>query len=74
MLGIMYSNGQGVEQNFILAHMWFELAASRFPPSEKEKRKDAVKNRDIVASRMPPAHIAEAQRMAREWKPMKEVK
>jgi hypothetical protein len=29
----------------------------------------AVKNRDDVATKMTPAQIAEAQRMAREWKP-----
>jgi hypothetical protein len=30
---------------------------------------NAVKNRDIVASKMTPAQLAEAQRLAREWKP-----
>ena len=34
----------------------------------------AVKNRDIVAAKMTPAQIAEAQRLAREWKPKKEGK
>jgi len=29
----------------------------------------SVKWRDLVATRMTPAQIAEAQRMAREWKP-----
>jgi hypothetical protein len=33
-----------------------------------------VKYRDIVASEMTPAQIAEAERLAREWKPKKEVK
>jgi hypothetical protein len=33
-----------------------------------------LKNKDIAASRMTPAQIAEAQRLAREWKPKKEMK
>ncbi len=37
------------------------------PPGEK--RDAAVKNRDIVAKKMTPAQIAEAQKLAREWKP-----
>ena len=28
-LGMMYEHGQGVPQNYIMAHMWFNLAASR---------------------------------------------
>jgi hypothetical protein len=31
----------------------------------------AVQNRDQVAAKMTPAQIAEAQRMAREWKTTK---
>jgi hypothetical protein len=27
------------------------------------------RTRDVVATKIPPAQIAEAQRMAREWKP-----
>ena len=65
-IGVMYYKGQGVPQDYVQAHMWFNLAASRL---EAEKRNEAVKNRDIIASRMTPAQIAEAQRLAREWKP-----
>ncbi len=66
-LGLMYANGQGVPQDYAKAHMWYDLAASRFPPGED--RDKAVKNRDIVAKRMTPAQITEAQKLAREWKP-----
>jgi len=72
-LGFMYGRGQGVPQDYVQAHMWFNLAASRFPASEGEKRELAGANRDLVASKMTPAQIAEAQRLAREWKPKKEV-
>ena len=66
-LGLMYYNGEGVSQDYVQAHMWFDLAASRFPPGED--RDLAVKNREIVAKRMTPAQISEAQKLAREWKP-----
>lgn len=31
-LGTMYSNGQGVPQDYVQAHMWYNLAAFKFPP------------------------------------------
>ena len=58
----MYVKGQGVPQDYVIAHMWFNLAAAR-------GKKNAVKARDIVAAQMTPAQIAEAQKLAREWKP-----
>ena len=73
-LALMYAQGQGVPQDYVLAHMWFTIAASRFPPSDGEKREKAEKNRDHAASLMTPAQIAEAQRLTREWKPKKEGK
>jgi len=66
VLGHMYSDGEGVPQDFVLAHMWFNLAASRSPLGESDK--------DQIAARMTPAEIAEAQRLAREWKPRMEKK
>lgn len=73
-LGIMYYKGQGVSKDYVLAHMWLDLAASRYPASVIKNLKDAVNYRDVVDSLMTPAQIAEAQRLAREWKPKKEVK
>ena len=64
-LGAMYANGKGVPQDFVLAHLWFNLAAA-------QGHEEARKNRDNVAGRMTPDQIAEAQRMAREWKPATE--
>ncbi len=66
-LGSMYYDGQGVPQDYAQAHMWYNLAASRIPPGEG--RDSAVRYRDIVAKRMTPAQISEAQKLAREWKP-----
>ena len=59
-LGLMYEVGQGVAQDFVEAQMWFNLAAAKGD-------EDATKNRDIVAGKMTPAQIAEAQRLAGEW-------
>ena len=68
-LGIMYYTSQGVPQDYVQAHMWSNLAAFRLPPGKK--RDLAVENRDIIAAKMTPAQIAEAQRLALEWKPKK---
>jgi hypothetical protein len=69
-LGVMYGKGDGGERDFVQAHMWFTLAASNFTrPFEKEWHDKAVRNRDWVASKMTPTQIAEAQKLAREWKP-----
>ena len=52
----MYGNGRGMPQDYVEAHRWFNLAASRLPGSESV---DAVKNRDRVAAKM----------MSQQWKP-----
>ena len=64
-LGLAYWAGLGVTQDYVQAHMWFNLAATR----GGEQRDRAVRNRDDVAESMTPAQIAEAQRLAREWRP-----
>ena len=69
ILGVMHKHGQGVPQDHMLAHMWLNLAVSRFSASDKEKRDAAIDMRNIEASKMTPEQIAEAQRLAREWKP-----
>jgi TPR repeat protein len=61
-LGNMYVRGLGVPQDYVTAHMWLNLAAA-------SGNKGAVKERDMLAARMTPAQIAEAQKLAREWKP-----
>jgi len=61
-LGIMYECGAGVPQDYVLAYMWLNLAAA-------QDSAGAEKERDSVAEKMTPAQIAEAQRLATEWKP-----
>jgi len=73
-LGLMYYQGKGVPQDYILAHMWLDLAVSQYPASVGNKLNESVRYREIVDSLMTPEQIAEAQRLARKWKPRKEVK
>jgi uncharacterized protein len=65
ILGEMYVLGQGVPQDYVSAHMWLNLSAA-------QGNQDAVKGRDTLAQRMTPAQIAEAQKLARDWKPTKQ--
>lgn len=62
-LGAAYVKGEGVPQDYVLAHMWFNLAAA-------QGNEDARQNRDSLAKVMTPDQIAEAQRLARQWKPV----
>ena len=59
-LGWMYYLGRGVLQDYVRAHMWYNLAAAQGDNA-------AAKNREIVAAKMTPADISKAQGMAREW-------
>ena len=61
-LGRLYAQGLGVPQNYVQAHMWFSLAASRFEA-------EAVKERDALAARMAPERVAKAQDLAAAWQP-----
>jgi hypothetical protein len=68
-LGLFYAKGVAGEPNNVSAHMWFNLAAAHFPASDIEGRGAAVRNRDLVAKKMTPEEIAEAQKLASQWKP-----
>jgi TPR repeat protein len=57
----MYEEGKGVTRDYVQAYMWFKLVG----PADSV----AAKNRDRVAAKMTPTQIAEAQKLAREWKP-----
>ncbi|GBF25059.1 secretory immunoglobulin A-binding protein EsiB [bacterium MnTg02] len=70
-LGVMYVRGAGVPRDHVVAHKWLNLAANRYPASEENWRIKTTKLRKVIATLMTPAQIAEAQRLAREWKPKK---
>ena len=56
----MYATGKGVPQDYVRAHMWFNLSAA-------QGIQHAERARDNIATRLTPAQIAEAQKLAREW-------
>ena len=64
-LGRLYLQGLGAPQDYVLAHMWFNLSASR---GEAE----ALRERDELAAKMTPQQIASAQERARAWRPDRE--
>ena len=59
-LGRAYSAGRGVPQDYIEAHMWFNLAGAKGD-------RNALENRDRLARQMTRTQIGEAQRRARQW-------
>jgi TPR repeat protein len=61
-LGKMYRNGRGVPQDNVQAYMWFTLGAAN------GATRGAVL-RDELAIPMTSAQLAEAQNLARAWKP-----
>ena len=63
-LGVMYHKGYGVPLNYVVAHMWFNLSAG-------QGNKLARQYREKLAANMTSGEVAEAQRLAREWKPTK---
>ncbi len=60
-LGGMYFSGHGVARNHIQAYMWVTLAAA-------QGNKNAVIGLEILEKKMTSSQIAEAQRLAREWR------
>ena len=62
VLGQRYRQGLGVPQDYVEAHKWLNLAASRGEAA-------ALKERDALAAKMTPAKIATAQELARAWRP-----
>ena len=68
-LGLAYAQGEGVSQDNVTAHMLLNVAAARFPAAESRARSAAVSSRDVVAKELTSEQLAEAQKMARDWKP-----
>ncbi len=60
-LGVMYNRGWGVAPNIILAHMWFNLATLGGYES-------VFRSKETLESQMQPEQIAEAERLAQEWR------
>jgi TPR repeat protein len=56
----MYYNGFGTPQDYVMAHMFWNIAAANGNENEKG-------NRGIVAMEMTSEKILEAQQLAKEW-------
>ena len=64
-LGFLYRDGEGVQQDYVRAYMWFSLALS----SSEKPLSYLAEHRDNVVKKITAAKFAEAQKLAREWKP-----
>jgi TPR repeat protein len=59
-LGLRYAKGEGVEQSYVQAHKWVNLAAV-------DGNVEAAKSREVFSKLMTPEQLAEAHRLTREW-------
>lgn len=59
-LGMMYCLGREVEQDYVAAHKWFNIAALRGSGEARHYRCE-------ISREMTVHQIAEAQRQARAW-------
>ena len=66
-LGLCYSKGRGVPKDYVEAYKWFNLAAGK----GGDLADDAKVNLAMAARSLTPEQIADAQRLAREFKPVK---
>ena len=65
-LGVMYERGQGVTKDEVEAYKWYLLVGVKGKALVEE-------DIDLIEKRLTPAQRAEGQRLAREWKPGKEL-
>lgn len=62
MLGTAYEKGLSLPVDYVLAHMWLNLARAQGLAA-------ARKRMDALEAKMTPDQIADAQRRARKWRP-----
>jgi TPR repeat protein len=65
-LGLAYAQGIGVVQDYIEADRWFNIAASR--AKSADELADIATHHNKLAHVMTSSQIAEAQKLAREWR------
>ncbi len=63
-LGNAYSTATGVRKDDVQAYQWFNLSAAA-------GNQQARKNLELIEKRMTPSQIAEAQKLSREFRPVK---
>jgi len=69
LLGLLYDKGRGVPEDAVEAYKWLNLAAARAGLRDRDYY---IRMRDAIASKMDRYSIAEGQRRARAWWPVRE--
>lgn len=69
LLGLMYDKGLGIHIDVVKAYKWLNLAAAHAPLRNRE---NFLKMRDAIASKMTPAQIEVAQRLALDFIPARQ--
>jgi TPR repeat protein len=59
-LALMYVKGLGVPKDYVMAHMYWNIAAV-------SGNTIAIENRGLIEKDMTSSQLAEAQKLAREW-------
>jgi len=69
-IGFMYGFGEGIPpRNDVEAYKWLTLAVARYTARNQDRRDQAIKDKAALAARMTKAQIAEAEKLAKAWKP-----
>src|SRR5262245_18138200 len=61
-LGMLYRDGLGIPQDFVRAHMWYSVSTVTLSGDNGLR---AMKNRDVLASRMTTSQLKKSHEMAR---------
>jgi TPR repeat protein len=64
-LGAMYGSGQGVKRDYVQAYKWMNICAAK-------GNSGCATQRDLLDKKLKTAQLAEAQRLATDFKPQKE--
>jgi hypothetical protein len=65
-LGAMYGSGQGVKRDYVQAYKWLNICAAK-------GNSGCLSQRDLIARRLNANQIAEAQRLAADFRPKTET-
>jgi TPR repeat protein len=66
-IGELYEAGRGIAQDYVQAHMWYNLAAAAGVPGAEARRNE-------LATKMTPEQLSEAQKFASQWRPNNDIK
>jgi TPR repeat protein len=64
-LGAMYGSGKGVKRDYVQAYKWLNICAAKGDSG-------CTSQRDLIAKKLKPGQITQAQRLSTEFTPKKE--